>query len=128
MAVRSTWQILTGGWVGKLAIDMMTPVVCDLILHFVIASCVALSKTIEGHNWNRIANAKNQKKKLCDIRWDAGISIFVVAVGAIVSMLNQSELLSQVGALMLLKRSKCESFGNETKKNNATINNRRLNK
>ena len=56
------------------------------------------------------------------------MSIFVVAVGAIVSMLNQSELLSQVGALMLLKRSKCESFGNETKKNNATINNRRLNK
>ena len=65
MAVRSTWQILTGGWVGwrgKLEIDMLTPVVCDLILQFVIASCVARNKTKEGHNWNRIANAENKKK------------------------------------------------------------------
>ena len=71
MAVRSTWQILTAGWGGKLAIDMMTPFGCDLILQFVIASCVARGETIEAHNWNRIANAENKKKKVCDLRGDA---------------------------------------------------------
>ena len=40
-------------------------IVYDLILQFVIASCVlriARGRTIESHNWNRIANAENQKK------------------------------------------------------------------